>query len=204
MISMNIHTLSPERPLVLASASPRRTELLRQTMIPFRVVPSRVDEHQEGSPPAELALELALRKAVEVRGRADGNWILAADTLVIAGEEILGKPAGKPDAGRMLRTLSNREHLVITGFVLVDPAGKAVHREAPATRVRIKRLSEDEIDGYIDTEEPFGKAGGYAVQGIGTFIVERIEGSYTNVVGLPLFHVLKALVKTGAMERFPF
>lgn len=201
---MSTGTISPRRPLVLASASPRRADLLRQTMIPFRILPSRADEHEESISPVELALELALKKADEVRTRVENRWILAADTVVVAGEEILGKPAGKSDAERMLRTLSDREHLVITGFVLTDPAGKTAHREAPATRVRVKRLSEDEIAGYIATGEPFGKAGGYAVQGIGTFMVERIEGSYTNVVGLPLFEVLKALVKTGAVEKFPF
>jgi len=192
-----------ERPLILASASPRRIELLRRTMLPFQSVPSRYEENGHASDPAELAVELAAGKAAEVAARLGGHWILAADTMVVAGDEILGKPEGEEDAERMLRLLSGKEHRVITGFVLLDPCGCAAHREAPVTRVNVKSLSETEIKSYIATGEPFGKAGAYAVQGIGTFIVEGISGSYTNVVGLPLFHVLRALVSTTAMAQFP-
>ncbi|HDR14120.1 MAG TPA: septum formation protein Maf, partial [Desulfobacteraceae bacterium] len=192
-----------ERPLILASASPRRIALLRRTMLPFESVPSRYDENGHASDPADLALELAAGKAEEVRSRLGANWILGADTLVVAGDEILGKPAGRQDAERMLRLLSGKEHFVTTGFVLMDPSGRTAHQEAPITRVKVKTLSEMEIAAYIATGEPFGKAGAYAVQGIGTFIVEEISGSYTNVVGLPVFHLLKALVATRAIEGFP-
>ncbi|MFO8089284.1 MAG: Maf family protein [Desulfatiglandaceae bacterium] len=195
--------ISAKRPLILASASPRRIELLRRTMLPFQSLPSRYDENGHASDPAELAVELAAGKAAEVSARLGGHWILAADTLVAAGGEILGKPEGEQDAERMLRLLSGKEHLVATGFVLLDPFGCTAHREAPMTRVTVKSLSEMEIASYVATGEPFGKAGAYAVQGIGTFMVEKISGSYTNVVGLPLFHVLKALVETSAIDRFP-
>lgn len=195
--------ISAKRPLILASASPRRIELLRRTMLPFESVPSRYDENVHGSDPAKLAVELAAGKAAEVSARLGGHWILAADTLVAAGDEILGKPEGEQDAERMLSLLSGKEHLVTTGFVLLDPFGCTAHREAPRTRVKVKSLSKMEILSYIATGEPFGKAGAYAVQGVGAFMVEKISGSYTNVVGLPLFHVLKALVETSAIHAFP-
>lgn len=200
---MNTYAISAARPLILASASPRRTDLLRRAMIPFRAVPSLADERGNSPVAADLAVQLAMKKAMEIGDRVKGHWILGADTLVVAGDEILGKPEENRDAERMLRLLSGKEHLVITGFVLLDHTGRAAHREAPVTRVRIKKLSDEEIAGYIATGEPFGKAGGYAVQGLGTFIVEGIVGSYTNVVGLSLFHVIRALVNTGAIGGFP-
>jgi septum formation protein len=195
--------ISAERPLILASASPRRIQLLRRTKLPFQSVPSRYEEKGHVSDPADLAVELAAGKAAEVGAGLGGHWILAADTLVATEGEILGKPEGKQDAERMLNLLSGKDHLVVTGFVLIDPSGDTVHQEAPITRVKVKRLSDMEIASYIATGEPFGKAGAYAVQGIGTFMVEEISGSYTNVVGLPLFHVLRALVKTSAIDGFP-
>jgi septum formation protein len=201
-VSLN-KKISAERPLILASASPRRIDLLRRTMLPFQSVPSGYEENGQASDPAELAVELAAGKAAEVGARLGGHWILGADTLVVAGDEILGKPRGEQDAERMLRLLSGTVHRVITGFVLLDPSGCAAHQETTVTRVKVKRLSEMEIASYIATGEPFGKAGAYAVQGLGTFMVEEICGSYTNVVGLPLFHVLKALVETSAIDQFP-
>ncbi len=198
-----INPISKERPLILASASPRRVELLRQVGVPFIAVPSLVEENGTAVKPAELAVELAMGKALEVAGRVTGHWVLGADTVVVVEGEILGKPMDEKDAARMLRLLSGRPHFVTTGFAVVDPAGGTAHSQAPTTEVRVKTISENEISGYIATGEPFGKAGAYAVQGIGAFLVEGLKGSYTNVVGLPLFHVLEALVRTGAVERFP-
>jgi septum formation protein len=140
---------------------------------------------------------------MEVYERFGGNWILGADTIVTLERRTLGKPKDPEDAGDMLRLLSAREHRVITGFCILDSSGRVVHSEAVVTAVRFKELSEQEITGYIDTREPFGKAGSYAIQGIGAFLVEGISGSYTNVVGLPVCALIQALLSLGALERFP-
>ena len=136
--------------------------------------------------------------------REKDSWILGADTIVVIGERVLGKPENHGDAREMLSLLSGREHRVITGFGVLDPSGKPVHAESVSTQVRFKPLSEEEVSGYIKTGEPFGKAGAYAIQGVGSFMVESICGSYTNVVGLPVCELIKALLKYGALRCFPF
>ena len=155
-----------------------------------------------------LLLRLTLPKLEEKKARAvyaqpDKSWILGADTVVVLDDHILGKPADDDDAQSMLLMLCGKEHEVITGFCLLDPSGERVHLEAVKTRVKVRGLTESEIQAYIATREPFGKAGSYAIQGIGAFIVESISGSYTNVVGLPLCALIKALQKTNALKRFP-
>jgi septum formation protein len=176
---------------------------LKQARIPFRVMVSGVDETTETRDPADLACALAQMKTVDVLSATNSSWILGADTVVVAGDRILGKPENKADARDMLECLNGRAHQVITGFCVSNPAGKIVHSEAVITDVFFKELSVDEIAAYIATGEPEGKAGGYAIQGIGAFMVKSISGSYTNVVGLPLCAVIKALVGVGALERFP-
>ncbi|MEW6665940.1 MAG: Maf family protein [Thermodesulfobacteriota bacterium] len=190
-------------PLVLASASPRRKRLLKQVGLPFRALSTRVDEDRETGKPQIVVQRLAEKKARAASGRGGDGWILGADTAVVMGEKVLGKPADRMDAAAMLSALSGREHRVITGFCLLDPSGRAVHSEAVITRVRFKWLTREEIQGYVDTGEPFGKAGGYAIQGIGAFLVEGITGSYTNVVGLPVCAVIQALLGVGALRTFP-
>ena len=122
---------------------------------------------------------------------------------VVLGKKILGKPRNRDDAHSMLELLSGKEHDVITGFCIIDPSGELVHSGHITTTVKIKRLSDEEITAYIDTGEPFGKAGGYAIQGIGSFMVEGIKGSYSNVVGLPVCALIKALQASGALKKFP-
>jgi septum formation protein len=197
--------ISREDPLILASSSPRRKSLLRQIQLPFRPVPSRVTEDAivQGDPATRSQL-LAEAKAKEVRTRTERSWILGADTMVVIEELVLGKPRDGDDAAHMLRQLSGSEHRVFTGFSLVDPSGRTAHSEAVITWVRVKALTEGEIGAYVATGEPFGKAGGYAIQGIGSFMVETIRGSYSNVVGLPLCALIKALIGTKALEKFPF
>ncbi len=197
------HRISPETPLILASASPRRRELLVQAGIPFRPVASRVSEEDMPRDPTRGSLFLAEKKARRVSGRTGPFWIVGADTVVVAGRRILGKPADSDDARRMLSQLEGRKHRVITGFCIIGPSGEPVHSEAVTTHVRFRPLTGREIDAYIRTGEPFGKAGGYAIQGIGAFMVEAISGSYTNVVGLPLCALVRALVAAGAMAGFP-
>lgn len=200
---MSFSIITKEYPLILASASPRRKSLLTQSGLPFRSVKSHIDENDVNGDPAYLSLVLAKKKASEVKSGFQNMWILGADTIVITNNEILGKPQNSEQAIRMLNVLSGREHKVITGFCILDPSGEVSHSEAVETLVRIKTLGPQEIAGYVKTGEPYGKAGSYAIQGIGSFMIESISGSYTNVVGLPLCALIKALVSTGAINGFP-
>jgi len=195
--------ISKKASLLLASASPRRKQLLRQTGIPFRTLTSRIMEDRLSPDPRRNALLLAQAKAQAVLQKSLGTWILGADTIVVLGRSVLGKPRDEGEAFSMLRQLSGKEHRVITGFCLLSPEAKMAHSEAVLTTVRFKALTREEILGYIATGEPFGKAGSYAIQGIGAFLVQGITGSYTNVVGLPLCALVKALLATGALREFP-
>jgi septum formation protein len=192
-----------ESPLFLASSSPRRKRLLKQIGLPFRSFSSAVKEELTGREPALNSCLLAEKKARAVFSRSKGNWVLGADTMVVLDDASLGKPRDKEEACSMLVQLSGREHRVITGFCLVDPEGHPAHSESVITRVKMKALTEQEIRGYVATREPFGKAGSYAIQGLGSFMVESISGSYSNVVGLPLCALVKALLATGALRVFP-
>jgi septum formation protein len=196
--------ISKDFPLVLASASPRRKQLLRQIGIPFRTVTSRVREDLLSRDPLANARLLAQAKASAVIAKCENSWILGADTIVVLGRAILGKPSDENEAFSMLRQLSGREHRVITGFCLVAPESKKPYSEVVVTRVTFKTLTQREILGYVATGEPYGKAGSYGIQGIGAFLVKGITGSYTNVVGLPVCALVKALLTTGAIKEFPF
>ena len=181
-------------PLILASSSPRRSEILTSLGIPFRVVPSSVEEElRPGEPARAAASRLAAEKAAEVSARHTSDWVLAADTLVFFSDgRILGKPRDDAEAAQMLRQLSGREHRVVTAVVLRrDSEGG---REAvDVSAVRIAPLTEDEIAWYVATGEPRDKAGAYAVQGLGARFIESIAGSYTNVMGLPARAVYRLL-----------
>jgi septum formation protein len=173
--------------LILASESPRRAELLRQVAIPFRVVAPAVTEELSGRPsPEEMVALLALRKARAVSDRLPGGYVIGADTIVLHGETVLGKPVDSDDAERMLRLLSGDRHSVLTGLALVNAANGYLLERLSLTQVWIKTLADDEIKAYIATGEPFDKAGAYGIQGKGALLVEKIEGCYFNVVGLPL------------------
>jgi len=189
--------------LILASASPRRKQLLTQAGIPFRSVTSKASEEGITGDPAQISLVLAEKKASHVHSETGPSWILGADTIVTIDNRILGKPEDSEKAREMLLFLGGKEHRVITGFCVLDPSATVARSEAVTTLVRFKPLSEKEIEGYIRTGEPFGKAGSYAIQGVGSFMVESITGSYTNVVGLPLCAVIKVLVSIGGLECFP-
>jgi septum formation protein len=178
----------PERPpLVLASASPRRRELLGVLGVPFEVIPSAYEEPSpETHPdPAAFARHLAEEKARDVARRHPEALVIGADTVVALGEHLYAKPVDSPDAERMLRELSGREHVVVTGVALAR-AGDTVRSFSVATRVRFRALLADEIRTYVGSLEPLDKAGAYAIQGLGGLLIEGIEGDYPNVVGLPL------------------
>jgi septum formation protein len=201
---MKYHPINKSNPLVLASVSPRRKDILGQVGIPFESAGSFVEENfDEGIKPADIACKIAALKAGSVQNDYKNRWILGADTIVTVNGKVFGKPKDRLECRDMLLDLSGRIHSVTTGFCILDPGGKAVHLQAVETGVAVKKLSELEIDAYIKTGEPFGKAGAYAIQGIGSFMVERINGSYTNVVGLPVYEVVAALIKCGALEGFP-
>jgi septum formation protein len=175
--------------LVLASQSPRRSELLRSAGIPFRVQAADVDETlQPGEAPKEYVLRLARKKAESV----PGDLVLGADTVVVVDNEILGKPRDASDAARMLRLLSGRGHQVITGICL---KGRELILDHEVTTVFFSPLTEKEIEGYVATGEPMDKAGAYAIQGRASRFAERIEGSYSNVVGLPVAMVYRHLTQ---------
>lgn len=182
-------------PIVLASSSPRRQELLALLNIPFEIVPSFADETAEGTG-ADRVYALAQRKAEDVAARMPGRTVLAADTLVCVDDAVLGKPIDRADAARMLALLSGRDHHVYTGVCLIAPH-QPPQTEVCATTVHFVPLTADWIDRYIDTGEPFGKAGAYAIQGHAGAFVDCIQGSPSNVIGLPLETVARMLDGLG-------
>ena len=186
--------------IILASASPRRMELLDSAGVDFDVCAGNVHEDPlPGELPRDHVLRLARDKAYEVAARAEGRFFIGADTIVFCEREIMGKPKDAADAERMLRKLSGISHEVITGFAVYDKARDGLLCDVVSTRVYFKHLRDEEIRDYIATSCPFDKAGAYAIQGGAAHMVERIEGSYTNVVGLPLCEVIEALRKIGAI-----
>ena len=187
-------------PLVLASASPRRRELLQQIGLEFQVIPSSADEKElPGETPEELVTRLSLEKAGEVarRKEVDGRWFIGSDTVVLCDDTILGKPRNSVHATEMLRMLAGREHQVLSGYAVIDRQTGKQRSEAVSTRVWFRQLTDVEIARYIATGEPMDKAGAYAIQGFGVCFVARIEGSYTNVVGLPLCRLTTAMKELG-------
>lgn len=188
--------------LILASASPRRLDLLRQIGIePDLVVPADLDESVSASElPRAHAGRLAEEKASHVAERHPDAFVLGADTVVACGRRILGKARDEAEARRYLELLSGRRHRVFGGLCLLAPDGRRVSRVV-LTSVAFKRLSKSEIDGYLAHKEWRGKAGAYAIQGRAAAFVRQLSGSYSNVVGLPLFETRAALAGLGAVSR---
>lgn len=178
--------------LILASASPRRAELLRNAGIAFTARATRIPERRKrGELPKKFAERLAREKARAIRARKPRSVVLGADTIVVIRGQVLGKPRDRRDAHRMLRLLSGRTHQVTTAVCLAGPGFEDTRSET--TRVSMRKLSEKEIRGYVAGGEPMDKAGGYAIQGIASRFVSRIEGCYFNVVGLPVPLVYRML-----------
>lgn len=189
--------------VILASASPRRSELLAQVGIKFKTVPASVDETiLEGETPEEYVLRLAMEKAKSVARDYENRWVIGADTAVVINGHIFGKPGSVREAREMLEKLSGSTHQVITGFCICNH-GKAINIAGKVkTEVTFKELTRDEIDGYVASGEVMDKAGAYAIQGLGSFMVEEIHGSYSNVVGLPVCRVVSELERVGAVKLF--
>ena len=191
-----------DRPkLILASKSPRRSDLLKQAGLTFSIIPSEFDESSVTmSDPESYVRTLAKSKATDISKKHPDSWVLGADTIVLIDDSILGKPGSKDEARSMLKQLSGKTHQVITGYCLCCQTQNDIISETVKTDVRFKTLSDTEIEWYIQTGEPFDKAGAYAIQGIGTFLVKSINGSYTNVVGLPVCEVIEFLINEGVVE----
>ncbi len=183
--------------LVLASASPRRAELLRAAGFSFDIQPIDLDERvRDGESPAAYVQRLAEAKASEIARRIPGTVVLGADTAVVVDERILGKPRDQADAAAMLETLSGRSHDVLTGVSIVHDG--VAETTCECTRVYFLQLTAEEIGWYVASGEPYDKAGGYAVQGLASRFIERIEGSYSNVVGLPIACVYRLLKRASS------
>jgi len=184
--------------IVLASASPRRKELLEQLGLRFEVEPSDYEEDvASSSEPHETAKRLSLGKARAAARKHRNALIIAADTFVVFGDSILGKPHTNSEAREMLRALNGKAHSVITGFTILDAETEKVLSRSVETRVHMKKLTLKDIDRYVRSKEPLDKAGGYAIQRLGAVLVERIEGDYFNVVGLPLGALAESLREFG-------
>lgn len=184
--------------IILASTSPRRKEILSKSGLRFKTVASDYEEDMNAKlPPLELAKFLSKGKAQAVAKRYRNHIIIGADTFITLGKNLLGKPNTAARAKRMLKQISGKSLSVITGFTIIDTGlGKSMSR-AVETKVYIKKLTDKEINNYVKTNEPIGKAGAFAIQELGTVIVRKIEGDYFNVMGLPLFDLTQALKKFG-------
>ena len=182
--------------LILASNSPRRRSLLEQAGLEFSVIPSDIDEDAVAmSSPDAYTRKLAECKAMDISDRYPDSWVIGADTIVVIDDIVLGKPGSGEDARRMLKKLSGQTHQVITGYCVCCKNKNRFFSDIVKTDVMFRDLSDEEIEWYIDTGEPFDKAGAYAIQGMGVLLVKRINGSYTNVVGLPVCEVVELLIK---------
>jgi septum formation protein len=188
--------------LILASKSPRRSDLLRRAGIAFDVVPSRFDESRVPmiDDPVRYVAMLSKSKTMEVDAANPDRWVIGADTIVLSEGQVLGKPKDSESARAMLSGLSGKTHQVFTGFTISCVSRHREFTDVVRTEVSFKTLAPHEIDWYIHTGEPFDKAGAYAIQGVGTFLVRRINGSYTNVVGLPVCEVIEHLIEEGVLQ----
>lgn len=195
-MSTDFKKLLNGKKFILGSSSPRRAELLRKAGISFEVVvPENINEEQISDDPVSHVLELSRKKAESVAKRVGDSIILGADTIVVLDGEILGKPKDSDEAFKMLKKLSGMEHKVYTGISLVDKDKGRVLSGYQLTKVKFNQLKDKEIKDYIDTGEPLDKAGAYGIQGMGNFLVEKIDGDLDNVIGLPLRKLKELLIK---------
>ena len=186
------------RELILASASPRRKEILTQIELPFSVVVSQVEEHIPDAPPVEIVQALARQKAEAVAAGHPEALVLGADTIVVLNGAIMGKPKDRADARRMIEHLQGRSHEVYTGVAICCPETGCI-TFAEQTTVTVRPMEKLEIERYLDTKEPYDKAGAYAVQGIFARYIERLDGDFYNVMGLPASRIYQELKKRGLL-----
>ncbi len=198
MISFPLKTVAK---LILASASPRRKSLLQELGLDFEIIEAQIEENPAaGESPQEFVMRAASDKAAAVSRKNVGSWVLGSDTVVVHGGKILGKPRDAKEALSVLQTLAGQKHLVHTGFCLLHGKERIAVRRVVTTEVSFYPFSRDIAAAYVATGEPLDKAGAYGIQGSGSFLVERINGSYTNVVGLPLVEVVEELLRNKVVE----
>lgn len=184
--------------IVLASGSPRRKHLLRTLGLKFETKVSKIDEILNPRlKPENQPAYLSRIKALEVSSKEENALVIGADSMVLVGDKIMGKPKDSKDAKRMLRILSGTEHFIITGFTIIDAQTKKSITKSISTKVKFRKISEKEIDNYIKLDKPFDKAGAYAIQGVASIFVEKIEGDYFGALGLSLHQISKELKKFG-------
>jgi len=188
-------------PIILASQSPRRKELLEQAGLKFEIMAADIDENALPlALPRDYVKNLSRIKADHIAKAHKDHWVIGADTIVVVEGNILGKPETREESIRMLTKLNNKQHSVFTGFTICSHTRGEFITKAIETGVTFKKLSEREIQWYASTNEPYDKAGGYGIQGIGAFLVRKISGSYSNVVGLPVCEVMEALTTLGIIQ----
>lgn len=182
--------------VVLASASPRRSAILSQLCVPFRIEPSSYEENGSAISPEERPLRFAEGKALDVSRKFPDEFVLGFDTLVFLDDRALGKPTDRADALSMLRSLNGRSHKVVSGIALAR-GGKILASDVEETAVKFRHVSERELERYVDSGEPMDKAGAYVIQGLGAGLVESIDGCFYNVVGLPVAKTLTLIENLG-------
>lgn len=189
--------------IILASASPRRKEILENTKLKFDIIKSDIDEIiLEKEAPIQAVMRLAFEKSMDIASKNEDDLIIAADTVVVLDENILGKPKDKYEAYNMIRSLSGRTHEVITGISLVNLGLSKKIIDYVVSTVKFKELSDEDIKDYIHTNESLDKAGAYGIQGYGAMLVEKIEGDYFNIVGLPISKLSDLLKKHFSINLF--
>lgn len=189
--------------IILASASPRRKEILENTKLKFDIIKSDIDEIiLEKESPIQAVMRLAFEKSMDIASKNEDDLIIAADTVVVLDENILGKPKDKEEAYNMIRSLSGRTHEVITGISLVNLGLSKKIIDYVVSTVKFKELSDEDIKDYIHTNESLDKAGAYGIQGYGAMLVEKIEGDYFNIVGLPISKLSDLLKKHFSINLF--
>lgn len=196
-MDFDIIPLANMRKIILASKSPRRKRLLENIGLQFKIVPSNINENIASSSPREYAENLSLRKARKVAQKYKDAIIIGADSIVVFKGEIIGKPSSVRNAREILRKLSGKKHLVITGFTVLDSKTNKSETKSVLSKVVFKKLTEKEINEYVKSREPMGKAGAYAVQERASVFIKKIEGDFFNIVGLPVFSLCRVLQKFG-------
>jgi septum formation protein len=187
--------------IILASESTRRVDMLRSLGISFSIIPPDIDEQRnKDESPRDFALRMSHEKALKVGNFFPDKWVIGADTVVVYKGKVLGKPKDEQDAFAMLKSLRGKWHRVITGYCILNTSKDIMCRDAVETKVFVRGLTDEEIIRYIETSEPLGKAGSYAVQGKGGYMVKEIKGSYSNVVGLPICEVAEVLLSLGVLS----
>jgi septum formation protein len=190
-----------ENAIVLASESTRRVDMLRTLGISFSIIPPDIDERKRKDETIrEYVLRIAFEKARKVGTHFPDKWVIGADTIVVHRGRVLGKPKTEADAMEMLKSLRGKWHKVYTAYCILNVSKSTTYRDVVETKVFIKDLTDEEIRRYIKTSEPFDKAGSYAVQGKGGFMVKEIKGSYSNVVGLPICEIAEVLLSQGILS----